>query len=144
MIGSVGRHCDLAFNTALNRRSSPLLPYFLISWHCQARTRITRCANSATLLLECQALAACLPYRTPIGPVAFASSVHGVSHVLKGNFMKKVEDQMRPEYKRADFVELERGKFFKEVAKGTSVALIDPQLAKAFPTSARASKPRRA
>ena len=49
--------------------------------------------------------------------------------------MKKVEDQMRPEYKRTDFVKLERGKFFKEVAKGTSVALIDPKLAKAFPTS---------
>ncbi len=49
--------------------------------------------------------------------------------------MKKVEDEMRSEYKRTDFVKLERGKFFKEVAKGTSVALIDPKLAKAFPTS---------
>jgi hypothetical protein len=48
--------------------------------------------------------------------------------------MKKVEDEMRSEYKRTDFVKLERGKFFKEVAKGTSVALIDPQLSKAFPT----------
>ena len=49
--------------------------------------------------------------------------------------MKKVEDEMRAEYKRSDFGKLERGKFFKEVAKGTSVALIDPKLAKAFPTS---------
>ena len=49
--------------------------------------------------------------------------------------MKKVEDEMRAEYKRSDFRKLERGKFFKEVAKGTSVALIDPKLAKAFPTS---------
>ena len=49
--------------------------------------------------------------------------------------MKKVEDEMRAEYKRTDFGKLERGKFFKEVAKGTSVALIDPKLAKAFPTS---------
>ena len=49
--------------------------------------------------------------------------------------MKKVEGEMRTEYKRADFGKLERGKFFKEVAKGTSVALIDPKLAKAFPTS---------
>ena len=49
--------------------------------------------------------------------------------------MKKVEDEMRAEYKRSDFGKLERGKFFKEVAKGTSVAFIDPQLAKAFPTS---------
>ena len=47
----------------------------------------------------------------------------------------KVENEMRAEHKRADFAKLERGKFFKEVAKGTSVALIDPKLAKAFPTS---------
>ena len=44
-------------------------------------------------------------------------------------------DEMRAEYKRADFAALERGKFYKEVAKGTSVALIEPNLAKAFPTS---------
>ena len=49
--------------------------------------------------------------------------------------MKKAEGEMRAEYKRSDFGKLERGKFFKEVAKGTSVALIDPKLAKAFPTS---------
>ena len=49
--------------------------------------------------------------------------------------MKKIKDEMRSEYQRTDFVKLERGKFFKEVAKGTSVALIDPKLAKAFPTS---------
>lgn len=49
--------------------------------------------------------------------------------------MKKVDEEMRAGYKRSDFGKLERGKFFKEVAKGTSVALIEPQLAKAFPTS---------
>jgi hypothetical protein len=49
--------------------------------------------------------------------------------------MKKVEDEMRAEYKRSDFGKLERGKFFKEVAKGTSVVLLESKLAKAFPTS---------
>ena len=49
--------------------------------------------------------------------------------------MKKAEGEMRAEYTRSDFGKLERGKFFKEAAKGTSVALIDPKLAKAFPTS---------
>lgn len=49
--------------------------------------------------------------------------------------MKKAEADMRAEYKRSDFAKLERGKFFKEASKGTSVALIEPQLAKAFPTS---------
>ena len=49
--------------------------------------------------------------------------------------MKKVKDEMRAEYKRSDFTSLERGKFYKEAVKGTSVALLDPAVAKAFPTS---------
>ena len=49
--------------------------------------------------------------------------------------MKKIKDDMRAEYKRSDFVTLERGKFYKEAVKGTSVALLDPAIAKAFPTS---------
>ena len=49
--------------------------------------------------------------------------------------MKKVKDEMRAEYKRSDFAKQERGKFYKEVAKGTSVVLLDPVIAKAFPTS---------
>jgi hypothetical protein len=49
--------------------------------------------------------------------------------------MKKAKDEMRPEYKRSDFGRLERGKFYAEVAKGTAVALLDPPIAKAFPTS---------
>ena len=49
--------------------------------------------------------------------------------------MKKVKDQMRSAYKRSDFARLERGKFYAEVAAGTSVALLDPAIAKAFPTS---------
>ena len=49
--------------------------------------------------------------------------------------MKKIKDEMRAEYKQSDFTKLERGKFFKQVAKGTTVALLDPLIAKAFPTS---------
>lgn len=49
--------------------------------------------------------------------------------------MKKAEDELRPHYKRSDFSKLERGKFYKEAAKGTSVVLLDPDLAKAFPSS---------
>ena len=49
--------------------------------------------------------------------------------------MKKAEDEMRAEYKRSDFSKLERGKFYAEVAEGTSVALLEPTIAKAFPTS---------
>ena len=49
--------------------------------------------------------------------------------------MKKAEHEMRAEHKRSDFANLERGKFFKEASKGASVALIEPNLVKAFPTS---------
>ena len=49
--------------------------------------------------------------------------------------MKKAKDEMRPEYKRSDFAMLERGKFHAEVTKGTTVVLLSPENAKAFPTS---------
>ncbi len=49
--------------------------------------------------------------------------------------MKKGKDEMRSEYKRSDFAKLESGKFYAEVAAGTSVALLEPAIAKAFPTS---------
>ncbi len=50
--------------------------------------------------------------------------------------MLKDKDELRKEYQRADFAKLERGKFHQEVAAGTSVVLLDPEVAKAFPTSA--------
>jgi hypothetical protein len=49
--------------------------------------------------------------------------------------MKRGRDEMRRSYRRSDFAKLERGKFYAEVAKGTSVALLEPAVAKAFPTS---------
>ncbi len=49
--------------------------------------------------------------------------------------MKKAGDEMRRGYKRSDFAKLERGKFHAEVVNGTAVALLDPAIAKAFPTS---------
>jgi hypothetical protein len=49
--------------------------------------------------------------------------------------MKKPKDEMRKEYKASDFKKLERGRFYAEVSKGTAIALLDPVVAKAFPTS---------
>ena len=49
--------------------------------------------------------------------------------------MKKAKDEMRAEYKRTDFPKLERGKYYAEVAKGTSVVLLEPAIAKAFSSS---------
>lgn len=49
--------------------------------------------------------------------------------------MKKGKADMRSEYKRSDFARMERGKFYPAVAAGTSVVLLEPAIAKAFPTS---------
>ncbi|MSQ49981.1 MAG: hypothetical protein EXR30_06265 [Betaproteobacteria bacterium] len=54
--------------------------------------------------------------------------------------MKKAKDEMRAEYRRSDFVKMERGKFHAEVAAGTAVALLEPTIAKAFPTSRAVNK----
>ena len=61
--------------------------------------------------------------------------MHVAQRAVKGNCMKKAKGGMRPEYKRSDFAALERGKFYAEVTKGTAVALLEPPIAKAFPTS---------
>ena len=44
-------------------------------------------------------------------------------------------EEMRKEYKRSDFSKLERGKFYKQAVAGTHVVLLEPSIAKAFPTS---------
>ena len=49
--------------------------------------------------------------------------------------MKRAKDEMRPEYKRSDFAKLERGKFYAEATAGTYVVILDPAIAKVFPTS---------
>jgi hypothetical protein len=53
--------------------------------------------------------------------------------------MKKVEptaiDELRPEYKRSDFDKLERGKYVERLKKGSNVVVLDPRVARAFPTS---------
>ena len=49
--------------------------------------------------------------------------------------MKKIEPEMRSEYKRSDFFKMQRGQFHKAAVKGTSVILLKPSLAKAFPSS---------
>ncbi|MBX3303513.1 MAG: hypothetical protein KF693_14960 [Nitrospira sp.] len=54
---------------------------------------------------------------------------------MKRNYVKRDKDKMRSKYKRSDFPKLKRGKFYSAVAAGTSVALLEPAIAKAFPTS---------
>ena len=44
-------------------------------------------------------------------------------------------DELRAEYKRSDFGELVRGKYVERLKRGSSVVVLDPRIARAFPTS---------
>jgi hypothetical protein len=46
-----------------------------------------------------------------------------------------VEDDLRPEYQRSDFDELVRGKYVERLKKGSNVVVLDPRVARVFPTS---------
>ena len=46
---------------------------------------------------------------------------------------RKPADDLRPEYKRADFGTLVRGKYAQRVVEATNVVVLEPQVAKAFP-----------
>lgn len=109
--------------------------YFLTNLPCRVLIPTTLLESPGILPSDYLALAVCSWCLTHIVRVAFASSVQGALHARKGSFMKKTKDEMRPEYKRSDFKRLERGKFYVEAVKGTSVALLKPAIAKAFPTS---------
>lgn len=48
--------------------------------------------------------------------------------------MKKV-DELRKEYRREDLGRGVRGKYYREYMKGTNLVLLEPEVARAFPTS---------
>jgi hypothetical protein len=52
----------------------------------------------------------------------------------------KPTDELRPEYKRSDFVSLVRGKYAQRVAQATNVVVLDPQVARAFPNDRAVNK----
>ena len=56
--------------------------------------------------------------------------------------MKKVKefDELRPEYKREDLGQGIRGKYFESYQKGTNLILLNPDVAKVFPTEAAVNK----
>lgn len=74
----------------------------------------------------------------------------------------KKADELRPEYKRSDFGELVRGKYYKRYAESSNVVVLDPDVVRRFPnakavnsalrtlmnrkssTTARTGRPRRA
>ena len=52
--------------------------------------------------------------------------------------MKKVKesDELRPEYRREDLGQGIRGKYYESYQKGTNLVLLNPDVAKVFPTEA--------
>lgn len=57
--------------------------------------------------------------------------------------MKKANrrsNELRPEYKRSDFKQLERGKYYERVEKNSNVVVLDPEIAAVFPNSASVNK----
>ncbi len=48
--------------------------------------------------------------------------------------MKKA-DEVRKEYRREDLGRGVRGKYYREYVKGTNLVLLQPEVARAFPTS---------
>jgi hypothetical protein len=56
--------------------------------------------------------------------------------------MKKVKepDELRPQYRREDLGKGVRGKYFESYQKGSNLVLLNPDLAKVFPTEAAVNK----
>jgi hypothetical protein len=48
---------------------------------------------------------------------------------------KALDDDLRPEYKRSDFGAMKRGEYAARARAALKVALLRPEIAKAFPTS---------
>ena len=46
--------------------------------------------------------------------------------------VKRTSDGLRREYKRSDFVKLERGKYYERVKADTNVVVLDPDVASVF------------
>jgi len=44
-------------------------------------------------------------------------------------------DELRAEYKRSDFRNLERGKYYERVKESSNVVVLDPEVAAVFPNS---------
>ncbi|OHE20299.1 MAG: hypothetical protein A2X95_05680 [Syntrophobacterales bacterium GWF2_56_9] len=56
--------------------------------------------------------------------------------------MKKVKepDELRPQYRREDLGKGIRGKYFESYQQGSNLVLLNPDVAKVFPTEAAVNK----
>jgi site-specific DNA-adenine methylase len=54
--------------------------------------------------------------------------------------VKSTTDELRAEYKRADFKKLERGKYYERIRASSNVVVLDPEVAAVFPNSTAVNK----
>ena len=62
---------------------------------------------------------------------------------MSGRSTKKAKasaDAVRPEYRRSDLGQGVRGKHYSQYREGTNVVLLEPDVARAFPTGAAVNK----
>ena len=71
--------------------------------------------------------------------MAFESSARERRHDMKKASMKTV-DQDNPELKRDELGKGVRGKYLKHFLQGSNVVVLQPEIQKAFPTSAAVNK----
>ena len=80
--------------------------------------------------------------------IGFGSSAQDAQQVTNEGSMKKAssksENDMRPEYDFASMKGGVRGKYVTQYRQGTNLVLLDPEVAKAFPTSAAVNQALRA
>jgi hypothetical protein len=53
---------------------------------------------------------------------------------------RKTVDELRSEYRRSDFRTLVRGKYTQRIAEATNIVVLEPEVAKAFPTDRAVNK----
>lgn len=56
-----------------------------------------------------------------------------IDYNMKKTSLKKIDDELRPEYNLSQLKGGVRGKYYKRAMAGTNLVLIEPDLAKAFP-----------
>ena len=112
----------------------------MIRYPCHFLTLTIPSERAATLLLECRGRGNYWLFPTLTERTGLESSALEELVAMKGDFMKKevdeLEDELRPEYDFSKMAGGVRGKYVERYRAGTNLVLLDPDIAKAFPTDA--------
>ena len=112
----------------------------MIRYPCHFLTLTIPSERAATLLLEYRGRGNYWLFPTLTERTGLESSALEELVAMKGDFMKKevdeLEDELRPEYDFSKMAGGVRGKYVERYRAGTNLVLLDPDIAKAFPTDA--------